>query len=351
MIPRISKFVVRGLLQAISLYITGLLLITIFAIQTGLIENMAIFFSVFATSATIIFRYTAIYHQFKRRFYKTILLSIASIAIVVGLVVSSRFLINSLTISDFKDVFHRPSFKFQLESFLPEWWSAIILILAGIFILVGSILTRDFKPYPKPTEFRTVASSPVYFAFVCAFFGLWAVLFVGINIQRIIIIAPIFEELLKFGIALLIGSTLFGRSQSARIGIAIVVGSSFGLIEHSTTYPTEMDALHVFRTIFHMSTTVLSVSIYTYFESKDEAKLCWIAPAFPIILHFFYNTFAVISGLIIYAVHGSEMPVVSLVYGTIAIFIAVVFVALAIIRHRAITAIHKPLQYVLSDLV
>jgi len=345
------RTVLHAVLQLISVLVSAFVLVSIFTMHTGLTAQNQILLTVATLATTVAFRYVAVYHRFTKQRYKWALVVPLSIStLITGAITTERF-VRAVAVADVRRVLRGEVLEFQTSQFLPEWWIAGILLPAGILILIGSVINRDFRPYPKPTSIRQIAMSPAYFGVVCTFFGLWAVLFVGISIQRIIIIAPIFEELLKFGVAILVGSVLFDRSLLSRIGVAVVVGSLFGLIEHSSTYPMEPDTVYVFRTLFHASSTVLSVGVYTLFESLGEDRLQWISIAYGTLIHFFYNTFTVLSGVIMLGIFGMQVRTVTLAYGGASILLATTLFLLTVIHHRAITAIHRPLEYVLSDLM
>jgi hypothetical protein len=339
------------LLQLLSLLITGYILLSIFTIHTGLIGRFYIAPVVLTLASAIAVRYSALYHRFSKPKYRQFTLFPLTIALIVSGIVAVEHFFAAVSLEEFRLVFQNDMFRIGSANFLPEWWIAVLFLSAGVLILAGSVTAEEPSTYPKPSIIREIATSPVYFGIVCSFFGFWAVLFVGIAIQRIVIIAPIFEELLKFGVALLVGSVLFGRSLSARIGVAIVVGSLFGVVEHTTTYPTETDISYLFRTLFHLVTTVLSVNVYTLLESQGESELQWIAPAYPILLHFYYNTFVVLSAVLGLAVPGLQNTIVAQIYGFGAILLAIVLVSLTGISPRTLIGIHRPLEHVLSDLV
>lgn len=339
------------LFQLLSLSIAGLVLLTIFVIQTGQIGLAHVVPTLATLTAAVVFRYVTVYHRFRKALYRQILAVPIAVALAASTLYTVTQLLAVVTLEDLREVFQTEAITIQSSSFLPEWWVVAILVPAGVLLILGSVVPRHLAPYPKPSGLRAIAISPVYFGSVCAFLGLWAVLFVGISIQRVVVVAPIFEELLKFGIALVVGSALFDRSLLARIGVAAVVGTLFGLVEHATTYPAESDALYLFRTLFHTMTTVLSVSTYTYFESQENSRLRWLAPAFPMLVHFFYNTFAILSSILTIILVGSRMTVLTLVYGGLAILVVTSLVVLILLRHRAIHFLHVPLENVISDLV
>ena len=351
MTRKATALVAGATLHALSLAVFGLLLLWVFAIYVGEIGRSS-GLPVFATLAgAISLRYVALYHPFERTATRLVAAApLAALTAGVG-VYAVVGLLGTVTVDGLTRPFDAAQPPMTTEAFLPEWWIAGILVPSGALALLGLVLTRDRDPYPTATSLRTVARSPVAFATGCAVLGLWAVLFVGFGVQRLVVIAPIFEELLKFGVALLIGASLFGRSLTARLGVALLVGASFGWVEHAVTYSTEPDSIYAFRTAFHGVTTMLSVATYTYFESRELDSFRWLAPAFPIALHFFHNTFVLLSAILSVVVFGSQSLTLPLVYGSTAIAIATVLLVLTVARHTIVESIHEPLRFVLSDLV
>lgn len=334
-----------------SVFVSILSLIIVFGVYTDLLDLGIIRILIPSISTAILLRYASMYHDFEKFIYRLIS-SIAILIVTIGLFsVLIRKLFDTLTISGLREVVKTGSIEIQPVVVLPRWWILILYIPAGVLIIIGTAFIRDPEPYPKPSRIADISNSSPFFSFFCMIFGLWAVLFVGIGIQRIIVIAPLFEELLKFGTALLIGSCLFGRSRMARIGIAIVIGSLFGIIEYHTTYPHEPEIMLLFRAIFHMTTTILSVSIYSYFETGHETKFRWASPFLAIFFHFSYNTFAVGSAILMSVIYGDYLIIVTLIYGLLAITLMIIFIVLSIIKHRSIVMIHRPIIYVLQGLV
>lgn len=338
-------------LQLFSTLVASFILFSIFAVYTSLVGQFYILTALLTLASAVALRYVSLYHQFSNQLSRKLILGPLTIGFIASAAVSLETLHSTVSLSQLLSMFQGESIQFGSANFLPPWWIATFLLPAGCVVLVASVVTRDFTAYPKPTEIRTIATSPAYFGLTCSVIGLWAVLFVGVAIQRVVVIAPIFEELLKFGIALLVGGVLFGRSFAARIAVAFVVGALFGLVEHATTYPTETDMIYLFRTVFHGMTTVLSVAAYTLFESQDESRLQWIAPTYSVLLHFFYNTFVVLSALISVLVFGSQSTLLPLVYGSAVILLASGLLLLTIVYRDAVIAIYRPFEYILSDLV
>lgn len=242
----------------------------------------------------------------------------------------------------FDFTFQHPGVILPPEQFLPNWWLLVLLIPASVLLIAGAVLDADRASYSTPNGLEELAEVPIYFALACAMLGLWSVLFVGLNIvQRIVLIAPIFEELLKFGVALAIGAAIFGRSMWARIGIALVIGCIFGLVEHSVTYAGEPDIIYLHRVLFHSISTMIAVAVYTSFEKRELTGLLWIAPIYPIILHYLNNAFAVASSILLTDVPEETQMFVSLVSGAVIIFLGLVLLGLAIFRHDITEVLHR----------
>lgn len=336
-------------LQLFSTLVAGVLLLSVLSAMAGSLEQRHLVLVVLTIPPALVLRYAAVYHRFENRGNR----AIAVAASGVSLLLLIAYLLESIRPDALSEgvqyVFRVHPFRFGAHLAPPEGWFAGLLVVAGSAILVGAATTWSLAPYPKPTRIHDLAASPAYFGLVCAVFGVWAVLLVGLPLQRVIVIAPFFEELLKFGVAILVGSVLFDRSLLARIGVAIVVGSTFGYVEHLTTYPTEDHLTFLLRVVFHAATTILSVSFYTTFASLDEEGLQWIAPAYSILLHFFYNTFVVVSSLVGLVLLGTPSVTVANVYGFAAVLVATGLLVVGQVHRGLLVAIHRPLEHVLSD--
>jgi hypothetical protein len=337
-----------AVLQMVSLLVSGLVLGTILAVHTGIAGVGTLPWVLVALAAAVLLRYAALYHQFGTPRYRTSAVALATV-IACGTGANALWrLASAASGEDLLAAIGGGSLRLWPEVQLPEWWFAAFLGTAAVLAVVGTVTTWDRSPYPKPSELRESPISPVYYGGICTLFGLWSILFAGISLQRVVVFAPIFEELAKFGVALLVGSVLFGRSFPARIGVALVVGSSFGVVEHVTTYPAETDALYLFRTLFHAMATVLSVAVYSRFESLGDRSLLWIAPGYSMLIHFFYNTFAVLSTVIGVAVFGTASTTPVLVYGAAALLLTSGLFVLVTVSDRGLVTAYEPLEHLLS---
>lgn len=228
------------------------------------------------------------------------------------------------------------------ESFLPDWWLLVILIPLAFIMAVDSLFNREMPDYESPRSWEDLPTSPVYFGAVSAFLGFWGVLFVGLGIiTRIVVVAPVFEEALKFGVALLIGSAVFGRSLPSRYALALTVGIVFGLVEHTITYPGDADFELLLRVSFHAVTTGLSIAVFTAFERADRLGLMWVALTLPIVLHFANNAAAVLLSLLLAGQVTWVREGAALSYGVGVVLICVALTILAVRRHSLIVRIHE----------
>lgn len=187
------------------------------------------------------------------------------------------------------------------DGFLPSWWLA--LFFGGILLIIAyDVFTLDgnIYEYVNPSSLDNLNKTPILFGLSLGILGIWGLFIITFPLPRVIVVAPVFEELLKFGIALFFGTALFGRSVYARIAIGLLVGVLFGVVEHIITYPHEPDTVYLFRVVFHGLTAGLSIAVYTKFEQYSLYSVTWVAPVLPILFHFMYNSFVVAISLIFY---------------------------------------------------
>ena len=267
----------------------------------------------------------------------------SSPSVVAELVLPARRLPGLRSISELPavDAFIGPKSS-AIETVLPRWWLAAFLAAAAIVLGYDLLTVRDRPSYSVPRQWETLPQSPPFFGAAMAFLGLWGVLFVGLTtVHRIVIVAPIFEEFLKFGLALLGASLCFRRSLRARYAMAVLVGVSFGAIEHAMTYPHEPDAALLFRVCFHSVTTGLTISLYTAFERAKRAKLVWFSPLLSILLHSVYNTFVVITSLLVVVDREGIVLGLQLSFGTVVSFVALLATIHTVRRHPLLLRFHE----------
>lgn len=149
------------------------------------------------------------------------------------------------------------------------------------------------RPGPPPRDpLRHFAADPWKLAGIMAGAGFLAV-FVDQApfLFQLVLGAPIFEELLKFGIALLLAYPL--RFRLLRVPVALAVGAGFGWLEHALTYAAEGDRSFMWRVLFHALSTGLSMAVWQGLERMGDVRVRWGAPLGAIFLHYVNNAMAI----------------------------------------------------------
>ena len=121
-------------------------------------------------------------------------------------------------------------------------------------------------------------------------------------LAQIVLGAPIFEEMLKFGLALLLVAYLPAGSGVGRVGVvalrvvaAAAVGAGFGFLEHSLpAYSSESGLFLLWRVLFHGGSTLLSMLAFCGLESLADVRVRWLAVGPAVLLHYANNAGAVI---------------------------------------------------------
>jgi hypothetical protein len=156
------------------------------------------------------------------------------------------------------------------------------------------------RPAPEGVPFAVRFASPLRLAGVFAVIGFFAV-FVNqaTLLLQIVVGAPVFEELLKFGVALLIVGVVprLGKAYPVvvvlRVAVAWAVGAGFGWLEHWITYSAEPFELYVGRILFHGGASALSMATYCVLEGASDVRLRWFATAPATVLHYANNVGAI----------------------------------------------------------
>ncbi|MGB0653403.1 MAG: hypothetical protein ACPGQL_09405 [Thermoplasmatota archaeon] len=149
-------------------------------------------------------------------------------------------------------------------------------------------------PAHLPSAATRIAAKPYTFAGVLLLVGFVAV-FVNQAplLFQIVAGAPIFEELFKFGLALLVAYPL--RFLALRLPVAWVIGGSFGVLEHYVTYSAEDTAMFVGRILFHGGATGLSMALFHVLERVPEVRVRFWSPVWAVFIHYLNNSYAVVS--------------------------------------------------------
>jgi hypothetical protein len=161
-------------------------------------------------------------------------------------------------------------------------------LLAG---LLGMLGMQFLAPYNLPQFLATMLTPPD---------GLFAFL------RALALFAPLFEELTKFGLALLLVSWIPGRPLQVivpRVFAGWAVGAGFGWSEHHLAqYIDEGFWGLVARMGFHGLAAGLSMATFTLFQDARRPGLRWYSTCGSSTCHWFVNAFAIPVGLVAAAV-------------------------------------------------
>lgn len=127
---------------------------------------------------------------------------------------------------------------------------------------------------------------------------------------QVVLGAPIFEEFLKFGLALLLALivlALLGAFAGHGLGrwrhrawllltlpVALTVGAGFGILEHAVSYSSEDDGSRWWRIAFHATSTGLSMATFYAVATWRDPRVRWFAPLPAVVLHYANNVSAVL---------------------------------------------------------
>lgn len=152
------------------------------------------------------------------------------------------------------------------------------------------------RPPLEPAFMERAASTPLRFAVLLFLAGWVGILFQRSLFQQIVFGAPVFEEIAKFGPALLVATLLRARSAWVRLPLAWLSGGAFGVMEHYVTYVEEPLWVYVERVVFHATSTGLSMLVYAALEGLPDFRARWGATLPATLLHWAFNFGGVLLG-------------------------------------------------------
>lgn len=114
---------------------------------------------------------------------------------------------------------------------------------------------------------------------------------------QLVVGAPVFEELLKFGIALGAATLLSLDNRLVRFLLAAAAGAGFGMLEHAITYPGEPAEVLRFRVAFHAAAPALSMALYDAVQPLDNHRVRWGAIIPAALVHWLNNFVALLLGV------------------------------------------------------
>jgi len=194
-------------------------------------------------------------------------------------------------------------------------------------------------PREMPFSLRATLA-PLRFGATLAAFGFFGVLLsqlaVLVLLPTVALGAPIFEEFLKFGLALLLVSLAFGRRHGpgvvvVRVLLAAAVGAAFGWFEHTFAYRREPDFEYVGRVLFHAASPVLSMAVFCVVESLADRRARWFSTLPASLVHYANNAFGVLIAIFF---DGQ----VALVWSAVMVAVAVVAAPLVAVLRAEVRA-------------
>lgn len=156
-----------------------------------------------------------------------------------------------------------------------------------------------FRAAPPPREnvLARWAARPMKHGAIAFLVGFTGTLVLAANIlTQIVLGAPVFEELWKFGLALMLVAALRVDLGVLRLVIALVPGAGFGVMEHFLTYPDEPVEILVNRVVFHSGSTALSMAVYHAIAPVWDPRVRWAATIPASVVHWANNFGAVLLG-------------------------------------------------------
>jgi hypothetical protein len=158
-----------------------------------------------------------------------------------------------------------------------------------------------FYPLPHPGAglpllWRT-AATPLHFASVLVGLGFFSVFVDQASLlTQLVLGAPVFEEFVKFGLALLLVAWLprpagvaGAPAVAVRMAAAWACGAGFGWLEHTVSYGSEGPGLLMVRMVFHGAAAGLSMACFTVLERLPDVRSRWFSTLPSSFLHYLVN--------------------------------------------------------------
>ena len=191
-----------------------------------------------------------------------------------------------------------------------------------------SVFYAGERPPPDVSLATRTALTPLRFSLVVFLVGWAGILFQASFLHQVVFGAPVFEELAKVGLALVVAHALRLRSFGVRLVLAWASGAAFGILEHLTTYSDEEAWLYAGRVVFHAGTAGLSMAFYQAFERMEDVRARWATTVVPTLLHWANNFAAVVLAVASLALPVAD--VVSLAWATLVTACVLVLTAVAL---------------------
>ncbi|WP_152419098.1 hypothetical protein [Natrinema gari] len=86
---------------------------------------------------------------------------------------------------------------------------------------------------------------------------------------------------------------------------------------------------------------MLAVGVYATFERRGVTDLLWVAPLYPIGLHYLNNSFAVLSSVVLATASEATQLLASDLFGVLILLLGVALLAIVIVRHDIAESLHR----------
>lgn len=165
-----------------------------------------------------------------------------------------------------------------------------------------SIPEDEFYVSPRPPAEMDLATrtalTPLRFSLILFLVGWSGILFQRSFLRQIVFGAPVFEEMAKAGLALLLVALLRLPWLPVRVLLGLASGAAFGVFEHWITYAEEDAWSYANRIVFHAATGGLSLAFYSAFDAMGDVRTRWASTVVPTLLHWANNFAALMLGFL-----------------------------------------------------
>ena len=154
------------------------------------------------------------------------------------------------------------------------------------------------RPPREPSFFERVPARVVPFGALLFFLGWLGILFQRGLLRQLVVGAPIFEELAKLGLALVVVGALAIRAMPLRVPFGWASGAGCGVLEHFLTSGDEEPLYFALRVAFHAATAGLSIAVFTLVEPMPDPRVRWASTLASSALHAANNLGALVLALL-----------------------------------------------------
>jgi hypothetical protein len=185
---------------------------------------------------------------------------------------------------------------------LGQVWPLALIAPAGLLVVVQALRGEGELPAIRGERgfLEGLPGRAGLFGLSVLGFGVAGTLFAGSTfLEKVAVVAPIFEEYAKLGLALLVLTALGLSSGASAYALGALSGIAFGLVEHHVTYSTEAQAMFVVRVLFHGLAAALSALIYVHLRRREDLApgAAWFAIAPAALVHAANNVSAIVVSL------------------------------------------------------